>query len=127
MVLENRDIAHEFSWPYAIQVYKFTHLYLPAGTTGEAPIQLSTFTEHEQQMTKLEKLTIQQESITYGGIELCKILANYTNKDLQNRLNSPGLLKKEHKQVMWDLQKLRKEISDALNKVKQLIEENESS
>ncbi|XP_059130022.1 uncharacterized protein LOC131919653 isoform X7 [Peromyscus eremicus] len=42
------------------------------------------------------------------------------------RLNSFGMLKKEHKQVMLDLQKLPMEISDGVNKVKQLIEENVS-
>ncbi|ERE87042.1 putative disks large-like protein [Cricetulus griseus] len=36
------------------------------------------------------------------------------------------MLKREHKQVMSDLQKLPIEISEALNKFKQLIEENES-
>ncbi|ERE84311.1 putative disks large-like protein [Cricetulus griseus] len=36
------------------------------------------------------------------------------------------MLKKEHKEVMSDLQKLPIEISEALNKSKQLIEENES-
>ncbi|XP_059108578.1 disks large homolog 5-like isoform X2 [Peromyscus eremicus] len=43
-----------------------------------------------------------------------------------HRLNSFGMLKKEHKQVMSDLQKLPMEISDGVNKVKQLIEENVS-
>ncbi|OBS68157.1 hypothetical protein A6R68_03307, partial [Neotoma lepida] len=42
------------------------------------------------------------------------------------RLNSLEKLKKEHKQVMLDLQKLPMEISDALNKVEQLTEENKS-
>nr|XP_042140512.1 uncharacterized protein LOC107401188 isoform X3 [Peromyscus maniculatus bairdii] len=43
-----------------------------------------------------------------------------------SRLNSFGMLKKEHKQVMSDLQKMPMEISDSVNKVKQLIEENVS-
>ncbi|EGV92450.1 Disks large-like 5 [Cricetulus griseus] len=36
------------------------------------------------------------------------------------------MMKREHKQVMSDLQILPLEISDSLNKCKQLIEENES-
>ncbi|XP_037064187.1 uncharacterized protein LOC119088483 [Peromyscus leucopus] len=43
-----------------------------------------------------------------------------------HRLNSFWMLKKEHKQVMLDLQKMPMEISDGVNKVKQLIEENVS-
>ncbi|XP_036034640.1 uncharacterized protein LOC118578093 [Onychomys torridus] len=77
-------------------------------------------------MTKLEKLTLQLQIITYELIELYEILAIYTDKDLQNRLNSFEMLKKEHKQMMLDLQKLPMEISDGVNKVKQLIEENVS-
>uniref|UniRef100_A0A8C8W4Y3 Disks large homolog 5 N-terminal domain-containing protein n=1 Tax=Peromyscus maniculatus bairdii TaxID=230844 RepID=A0A8C8W4Y3_PERMB len=77
-------------------------------------------------MTKLEKLTLQRQSITYERVELHGILGTYIDKDLQNRLNSFEMLKKEHKQVMLDLQKLPMEISDGVNKVKQLIEENVS-
>ncbi|MEJ1281976.1 BICD family like cargo adaptor 1 [Cricetulus griseus] len=77
-------------------------------------------------MTDSENLTIQLQSVTYEQIELHGILENYINKDLNNRLNSLEMLKKEHKQVMSDLQKLPIEISEALNKCKQLIEENES-
>ncbi|XP_059130017.1 disks large homolog 5-like isoform X4 [Peromyscus eremicus] len=54
------------------------------GTTGKAPTQTSTSIEQEQQMTKLEKLTLQLQSITYEQIELHGILASYTDKDLQN-------------------------------------------
>ncbi|CAH7125090.1 Gm3138 [Phodopus roborovskii] len=93
-------------------------------TTREAPSP--TFTEQEQQLTEVEKLTIQLQSMTYEQIELRGILDNYISKDLNNRLRSLEMLKKEHKQVMLDLQKLPVEISDALNKCKRLTEENES-
>ena len=43
-----------------------------------------------------------------------------------HRLNSLEMRKKEHKQVMLDLQKWPMEISDALDKCKCLREENES-
>ena len=42
-----------------------------------------------------------------------------------HRLNSLEMRKKEHKQVMLDLQKWPMEISDALDKYKRLREENE--
>ena len=43
-----------------------------------------------------------------------------------NRLHSLEMLKKEHKFVTTDLQKLSMEISDVLSKCKWLIEEKES-
>ncbi|OBS68152.1 hypothetical protein A6R68_03302, partial [Neotoma lepida] len=116
---------HGLSRPYAIQEYKFICLYLPAGTTGEEPPQLSTFTEEEQQMKNIEKLTIQLHNITLERNELRGILANY-NKDLNNRLNFElEMLKKEHQQVMSDLQKLPMEMIEALDKCKHLMEANE--
>ncbi|XP_040597239.1 disks large homolog 5-like [Mesocricetus auratus] len=95
-------------------------------TTEEAPSQNSTVTEQDQQMEKLEELTIKLQSTKYEQMELRAILASYTKKNLNNRLNAFEIMKKEHKQVMSDLQKLPLEISDALNKCKQLTEEKES-
>ncbi|XP_059136277.1 disks large homolog 5-like [Peromyscus eremicus] len=95
-------------------------------TTGEAPSQLSTFTEQEQEMNDVEKLIFQLQSMAYERIELYGILDTYTNMDLKNRMDSLEMLKKEHKQVMSDLQKLPVEIIDALNRCKRLVEEKES-
>ncbi|ERE88190.1 putative disks large-like protein [Cricetulus griseus] len=77
-------------------------------------------------MEKLEELSFKLRSKNYERIELSTIIANYTKKNLNNRLNSFEMMKREHKQVMSDLQILPLEISDSLNKCKQLIEENES-
>ncbi|CAH7488169.1 1700024B05Rik [Phodopus roborovskii] len=96
-------------------------------TAEEALFQLSTFTKQEQQMKKMDKLTIQLHHMTCARNELCGILANYTNKDLNNRLNFEfQMLNMEHNQVMSDLQKLPMEMSDALYKCNVLIEETES-
>ncbi|XP_040596680.1 disks large homolog 5-like [Mesocricetus auratus] len=95
-------------------------------TTGEAPSQHFTFTEQNRQMEKSEELTFELQHKKYEQIELRTILASYTKKNLNNRLNSFEMMKKDHKQVMSDLQKLPLEISDALNKCKQLTEEKES-
>ncbi|XP_040596507.1 uncharacterized protein LOC121137821 isoform X2 [Mesocricetus auratus] len=78
-------------------------------------------------MEKLEELTIKLQSIKYEQIELSAILESYTKMDFYNRLNSFEMMKKVHKQVMSDLQKIPWEISDALNKCKQMIEENNKS
>ncbi|CAH6780012.1 AABR07066379.1 [Phodopus roborovskii] len=95
-------------------------------TTREASSQLSTFTEEAQQMEILEELSIKLQSMKYERIQLRAILASYTKKNLNNRLNSFEMMKKDHERVMSDLQKLPLEISDSLNKCNQLIEENES-
>ncbi|XP_059108492.1 disks large homolog 5-like isoform X1 [Peromyscus eremicus] len=96
-------------------------------TTEEAPFQISTSTVQEEQMKKIEKLTSRLHNMTRKRNELRGILANYTNKDLINRLNFElEMLKLEHKQVMSDLQKLPIEITDALDKCMGLIEETES-
>ncbi|XP_035307269.1 disks large homolog 5-like [Cricetulus griseus] len=97
-----------------------------AGTTGKASTPTS-LTKQEQQMNKLDKLTHQLEMLTNERNELQGILANYTNKDLNNRLNFElEMLNMEHQKVMLDLQKLPKEINEALQKCKQLTEETVS-
>ncbi|XP_040592740.1 uncharacterized protein LOC121136415 [Mesocricetus auratus] len=75
-------------------------------------------------MEKLEELTIKLQSIKNEQIELSAILESYTKIDFYNRLKSFEMMKKVHKQVMCDLQRFPLEISDNLNKCKQLIEEN---
>ncbi|CAH6836701.1 Gm7247 [Phodopus roborovskii] len=95
-------------------------------TTREVSSQLSTFTEEAQQMEILEELSIKLQSMKYERIQLRAILASYTKKNLNNRLNSFEMMKKDHERVMSDLQKLPLEISDSLNKCNQLIEENKS-
>ncbi|XP_076401662.1 uncharacterized protein LOC143267459 [Peromyscus maniculatus bairdii] len=95
-------------------------------TTAVSPSQLSTITEQEQQLKNIEKLTICLHDMECERNELRGILANYTNKDLNNRLNFEiAMLEIEHKQVMSSLHKLPMEISDALDKCKGLIEETE--
>lgn len=77
-------------------------------------------------MKEVMKLTIQLQHMTCETNELRGILASYTNKDLNNRLNFElDMLKMEHNQVMSDIQKLPMEISDALDKCMGLMEENE--
>ncbi|XP_040592653.1 uncharacterized protein LOC110343802 isoform X1 [Mesocricetus auratus] len=93
-------------------------------TTEEAPSQLSTFTKQDKQMEKLEELTIKLQSIKNEQIEMSAFLESYTKIDFYNRLKSFEMMKKVHKQVMCDLQRFPLEISDNLNKCKQLIEEN---
>ena len=73
------------SCSYSIQLHKHTYLYLPAGTAGEAPSQLSTFTEQEQEVKEVEDLIIQIESMKYEQIELCGFMTNFYYKDLNNR------------------------------------------
>ncbi|XP_076400926.1 disks large homolog 5-like isoform X1 [Peromyscus maniculatus bairdii] len=104
------------------------HFGETSGTTGEAPSQLSSFTEQkqEQEMKKIEKLTIRLHDMECERNELHGILANYNCKDLNNRLNfETEMLEMEHKQVMLALQEMPLEMSEALDKCKGLIEETE--
>ncbi|XP_050999301.1 disks large homolog 5-like [Acomys russatus] len=97
------------------------------GSTGKASSQASTITEQEQHRKKLEKLTIQMHSMTCERDELCGILARYTDKDLNNRLNFElAILNMEHQKVMLALQKLPKELREAWDKYKELAQETES-
>nr|XP_048275565.1 disks large homolog 5-like [Myodes glareolus] len=87
----------------------------------------TSVTGQEQQMNKVDTLTLQFQMKTQKRNELHGILANYTNKDLNNRLDFElEMVNMEHKKVMLDLQKFPKEIREALYKCKELTEETVS-
>ncbi|XP_040584756.1 disks large homolog 5-like [Mesocricetus auratus] len=102
-------------------------LYLdPKGSTGKASTPASP-TVQEQQMNTLDKLTHELQMMTNERNELQGILTIYTDKDLNNRLNFElEMLNMEHKKVMLDLKKFPKEISEALQKCRELTEETVS-
>ncbi|XP_075824539.1 replication factor C subunit 3-like [Microtus pennsylvanicus] len=78
-------------------------------------------------MNKVDTLTLQLQTMTQERDELRGILANYTNKDLNNRLNFElEMVNMEHKKVMLDLQKFPMEMREALYKCKELTEETVS-
>ncbi|XP_037052777.1 disks large homolog 5-like isoform X5 [Peromyscus leucopus] len=78
-------------------------------------------------MNKVDRLTRQLQMMTNERNELSIMLANFTNNDLNNRLNFElEMLNMEHKKVMVDLEKFPNEISEALNKCKELTEETVS-
>ena len=66
-------------------MYSFKFLCLPLVTTEEASSEVSSYPVQEQQMTKLEKLTIELLSVTNERTELAEILASFNNLDLDNR------------------------------------------
>ncbi|XP_041533628.1 disks large homolog 5-like [Microtus oregoni] len=87
----------------------------------------NSVTGQEQRMNKVATLTLQLQMMTQERNELRGILANYTNKDLNNRLNFElEMLNMEHKKVMLDLQKFPMEMREALYKCKELTEETVS-
>ena len=71
------------SLPYYL--YKVTSVFLPTGSAGEASPQAPTINEQEKRHERLEKLKRDLQSITNERDELQGILANYTNKDLNDR------------------------------------------
>ncbi|KAM7331735.1 hypothetical protein ACRRTK_008443 [Alexandromys fortis] len=87
----------------------------------------NSVTGQEQQMNKVATLTLQLQMMTQERNELRGILANYTNKDLNNRLNFElEMVNMEHKKVLLDLRKFPMEMREALSKCKELTEETVS-
>ncbi|OBS71699.1 hypothetical protein A6R68_13724, partial [Neotoma lepida] len=98
-----------------------------AGSTGKASSTLFFLTEQEQQLNKVDKLTLQLQMMTNERNELRAILSHYTNNDLNNKLNYElEMLKTEHKKEMSDVKKFPKEIGEALYKYKELSEKTSS-
>lgn len=69
--------------PYYL--YKVTSVFLPTGSVGEASPQAPTINEQEKRHERLEKLKRELQNIKNARDELQGILANYTNKDLNDR------------------------------------------
>ncbi|EGW05442.1 Disks large-like 5 [Cricetulus griseus] len=81
----------------------------------------------EQELNKMEELTLQLKKMTYERDELSVILTHYTSNDWNNRLKSElEILKMERQKEMSDMKKFPKEISEALCKYKVLTEKTNS-
>ncbi|EDL20679.1 mCG1048396 [Mus musculus] len=77
-------------------------------------------------MKSMEKLKRDLQKIKNERDGLQGILANYTNKDLNNRIKiRTFMLKMQHDQVMTDLKRMPQDISEALYKYKELTKENQ--
>eukprot|EP00072_Mus_musculus_P062252 XP_011243563.1 PREDICTED: disks large homolog 5-like [Mus musculus] len=97
-----------------------------AGSAGEASQQAPTINEQEKRHERLEKLKRELQNIKNARDELQGILANYTNKDLNDRINfETFMLEMQHDQVMTNLKRMPQDISEALSKCKQLTKENQ--
>lgn len=78
-------------------------------------------------MNKVDELTLQLQMMTNKRNELRAVLANYTNNDVNNRLNSElEELKMDHQKETSELEKFPKEISEASSKCKELTEKTNS-
>ena len=71
------------SLPYYL--YEFTSVGQPTWSVGKASPQASTTNKQEQRMKRMEKLKRDLQKIKNERDGLQGILANYTNKDLNNR------------------------------------------
>lgn len=76
-------IMVSLSLPYYL--YKVTSVFISTGCAGEASIQAPTINEQEKRHERLEKLKRELQNIKNARDELQGILANYTNKDLNDR------------------------------------------
>ncbi|XP_028642878.1 uncharacterized protein LOC114638539 [Grammomys surdaster] len=96
------------------------------GSVGKESSEAYTISEQEQRMKRLEKLKRDLEVMNNERDELPGILALYTNKDLNDRINfETMMLEMQHDQVMTDLKKIPQEISEAMDKCKELTKENQ--
>ncbi|XP_059108436.1 putative leucine-rich repeat-containing protein DDB_G0290503 [Peromyscus eremicus] len=96
-------------------------------TTRKASSTPFFFTEQEQQLNQVDKLTLQLQMMTNERNELLELLALYNNNELNNRLNSElEILKTQHKKEMSDVKKFPKEICEASYKCKKLSEKTNS-
>ncbi|XP_021045218.1 disks large homolog 5-like, partial [Mus pahari] len=110
--------------PYYL--YKFTSVYLPTRSVAKASPQPPNINEEEKRIKRLEKLKRDVQNIKNERDELQTILANYSIKDLNNRINfETFMLEMQHDQVMTDLKRMPQEISEALDKCKELTKENQ--
>ncbi|KAK7797855.1 hypothetical protein U0070_010619 [Myodes glareolus] len=95
-------------------------------STGKTQTSAS-LTKQGQQMNKVDELTLQLQMMINERNELRAILANYTNNDVNNRLNSEREeLKMDHQKETSELEKFPKEISEASSKCKELTEKTNS-
>uniref|UniRef100_E9Q528 Predicted gene 17175 n=1 Tax=Mus musculus TaxID=10090 RepID=E9Q528_MOUSE len=96
------------------------------GSAGEVSPQAPTINEQEKRQERLEKLKRELQNIKNARDKLQGILAYYTRKDLNDRINfETFMLEMQHDQVMTDLKRMPQDISEALSKCKQLTKENQ--
>ena len=81
--LKKRKACCLHSLPYYL--YEFTSVGQPTWSVGKASPQASTTNKQEQRMKRMEKLKRDLQKIKNERDKLQGILANYTNKDLNNR------------------------------------------
>ncbi|XP_021045234.1 disks large homolog 5-like [Mus pahari] len=97
-----------------------------AGSVAKASPKPPNINEEEKRINRLEKLKRDLQNIKNERDKLQRILANYTNKDLNNRINfETFMLEMQHDQVMTDLKRMPQDISEALDKCKELTKENQ--
>ncbi|XP_034374775.1 uncharacterized protein LOC117720411 [Arvicanthis niloticus] len=82
----------------------------------------------QKQMTKLEELKFEIKKMSFQEEEFCQILNLYNYHDLNYRMNIEfNIIKRNHEKTILNIQKITESISDAMEKYKELIEENNSS
>ncbi|NP_001029274.1 uncharacterized protein LOC545047 [Mus musculus] len=97
-----------------------------AGSFRKASPETPNINEQEKRIKRLEKLKRDLQNIKNERDELQGILANYCNKNLNDRINfETFMLTMQHDQVMTDLKRMTQEISEALSKYKELTTENQ--
>nr|XP_034350943.1 uncharacterized protein LOC117703451 [Arvicanthis niloticus] len=82
---------------------------------------------NQKEMTKLEELKLKIKKMSFEEEEISQMLNLYNYNDLNYRMNIEfDIIKRNHKKTIMNIQKMMESIIDAMEKYKELIEENHS-
>lgn len=108
------------------QVCKFTCVYLSTGFGRKASSQ-NVMSKQEKRLNKLKKLKFEIQKCKFERDELSQILDLYIYDDWDYRLDVElPILQSEHEMRMTAVHTMTSSISDAMQKYKKLIQENNS-
>ncbi|XP_076787632.1 uncharacterized protein LOC117705746 [Arvicanthis niloticus] len=110
--------------PLGHQLCKFLSVYLSPDSARQTSSQNSTI-NYQKQMTKLEELKLKIKKMSFEEEEISEMLNLYNYDDLNYRMNIEfNIIKSNHEKTIMNIQKITESITDAMERYKELIEEN---
>uniref|UniRef100_UPI00402B927F uncharacterized protein LOC117705501 isoform X2 n=1 Tax=Arvicanthis niloticus TaxID=61156 RepID=UPI00402B927F len=80
---------------------------------------------NQKQMTKLEELKLNIKKMSFEEEEISEMLNLYNYDDLNYRMNIEfNIMKRNHEKTIMNIQKITESITDAMERYKEVIEEN---
>ncbi|XP_076787639.1 uncharacterized protein LOC117705679 isoform X2 [Arvicanthis niloticus] len=110
--------------PLSHQLCKFLSVYLSPDSARQTSSQNSTI-NNQKQMTKLEELKLKIKKMSFEEEEISEMLNLYNYDDLNYRMNIEfNIMKRNHEKTIMNIQKITESITDAMERYKEVIEEN---